>query len=171
MSAASPMPAAPGARRPAAARGRPRLVDEASRAAMLTALRVTVRTGLAGVWVRGRLPGGLVLLADPANVRQYRFARRIGVVGTDELRTALAAVRGGAVLVVYPEGRLLTSGPPAPLARGAAWSAAQGPARLCSAAVRVLHSGVPRVSVTNSCGSLVWSMIPNASSPMGQTER
>jgi 1-acyl-sn-glycerol-3-phosphate acyltransferase len=168
MSAVSPLPAAPGGHRPTAARGRPPLAGGTHSAAMLTALRVTVRAGLAGVWVRGRLPGGpvvwaanhhswwdpfiagallaaadrrIVLLADPANVRQYRFARRIGVVGTDELRTALAAVRGDAVLVVYPEGRLLPFGPPGPLARGAAWAAARAPARLCSVAVRVLIRG------------------------------
>lgn len=143
-------------------------MGEVSRAAMLAALRLTVRGGLAGVWVRGRLPAGpvvwaanhhswwdpfiagellasaglrMVLLADAANVSQYRFARHIGVVGTDELRTALAAVRGGAVLVVYPEGRLLPAGPPGPLAPGAAWCAARLPARLYSVAVRVLMRG------------------------------
>ena len=135
---------------------------------MLAALRLTVRGGLAGVWVRGRLPAGpvvwaashqswwdpfiatellagarrrTVLLADVANVRDYRFARRIGVVGTDEPRTALAAVRGGAVLVIYPEGALLAAGPPGPLAPGAAWVATRSPARLCSVAVRVLMRG------------------------------
>jgi 1-acyl-sn-glycerol-3-phosphate acyltransferase len=143
-------------------------MSEVSRPAMLAALRLMVRGGLAGVWVRGRLPVGpvvwaanhhswwdpfiagalltaaghrMVLLADVANVDRYRFARRIGVVGTDELRTALAAVRGGATLVVYPEGRLLPAGPPGPLAPGAAWSAARAPARLCSVAVRVLIRG------------------------------
>jgi len=63
------------------------------------------------------------------------------VVGTDEPRTALAAVRAGAVLVVYPEGRLVPDGPPAPLAPGAAWFAARAPARLCSVTVRVLMRG------------------------------
>ena len=133
-------------------------MSEVSRAAMLAALRLTVRGELAGVWVRGRLPadpvvwaanhhswwdpfiaGALltaaghrtVLLADVANVDRYRFARRIGVVGTDELRTALAAVRGGATLVVYPEGRLLPAGPPGPLAPGAAWFAARAPPTRC----------------------------------------
>jgi len=141
---------------------------EVRRSAMFAALRLTVRGGLAGVWVRGRLPAGpvvwaathhswwdpfiagalisgagrrLVLLADIANVRRYGFARHIGVVGTDEPRTALAAVRGGAVLVLYPEGRLLPAGPPAPLAPGAAWFAARAPARLCSVTVRVLMRG------------------------------
>lgn len=143
-------------------------MSDVRRAAMLAALRLTVRGGLAGVWVRGRLPAGpvvwaashhswwdpfiaaellagmdrrMMLLADVANVRQYRFARRIGVVGTDELRTVLAAVRGGAVLVIYPEGKLLPAGPPGPLAPGAAWAVARAPARLCSVAVRVLMRG------------------------------
>lgn len=147
--------------------GRP-LVPDARRPAMLAALRLTVRGGLAGVWMRGQLPAGpvvwaanhhswwdpliagelltgagrrMVLLADVANVRQYRFARRIGAVGTDELRTALAAVRSGTVLVIYPEARLLPAGSPGPLAPGAAWSAARAPARLCSVAVRVLMRG------------------------------
>jgi hypothetical protein len=50
-------------------------------------------------------------------------------------------VRGGAALVVYPEGRLLAPGCPGPLAPGAAWCAGQAPARLCSVAVRVLLRG------------------------------
>ncbi len=143
-------------------------MSEAGRSAMLAALRMTVRGGLADVWVRGRLPAGpvvwaanhhswwdpfiagtlltaaghrMVMLADVANVQRYRFARRIGVVGTDELRTALAAARGGATLVIYPEGRLLPAGPPGPLAPGAAWAAARAPARLCSVSVRVLIRG------------------------------
>lgn len=143
-------------------------MSETGRSAMLAALRMTVRGGLADVWVRGRLPAGpvvwaanhhswwdpfiagtlltaaghrMVMLADVANVQRYRFARRIGVVGIDELRTALATVRGGATLVVYPEGRLLPAGPPGPLAPGAAWAAARAPARLCSVSVRVLIRG------------------------------
>jgi 1-acyl-sn-glycerol-3-phosphate acyltransferase len=168
-------------------------MSDVRRAAMLAALRLTVRGGLAGVWVRGRLPAGpvvwaashhswwdpfvaaellagmdrrMVLLADVANVRQYRFARRIGVVGTDELRTVLAAVRGGAVLVIYPEGKLLPAGPPGPLAPGAAWAAARAPARLCSVAVRVLMRGrqYPEAYV-------VISEISAAGPPSGSTER
>ena len=73
---------------------------DAGRLAMLAALRLTVRSGLAGVWVRGRLPAGpviwaanhhswwdpfiagellagegrpMVLLADAANISRYRF--------------------------------------------------------------------------------------------------
>ena len=136
--------------------------------AMLTVLRFTVRRGLAGVWVQGQVPSGPavwaanhhswwdpflaaellagarrrpVVLMDPANLRKYRFARRLGVIGTDELRTGLVALRSGAVLVLYPEGRLLPAGQPGPLAEGAAWFAQRAPAALCSAAVRVLLRG------------------------------
>jgi 1-acyl-sn-glycerol-3-phosphate acyltransferase len=137
----------------------------ARRAAMRNALRFTVRTGLAGVWVRGRIPPGpavlaashhswwdpfialelaagarrrAVLLMDASSLDRYRFARRLGAIGTDEPRSGLAALRDGAVLVLYPEARLIPAGPPGPLAAGAAWFAQRAPARLCSAAVRVL---------------------------------
>jgi hypothetical protein len=145
-------------------------VADARRVALLAALRLTVRSGLAGVWVRGQLPAGpgrrTVLLADVANVAQYRFARRIGAIGTDELRTALTALRGGAVLVIYPEGELLPAGPPGPLAPGAAWAAVRAPARLCPVAVRVLMRGRQHaeayVSITE---------VGVAGSPAGITER
>jgi len=143
-------------------------VTDARRTALLAALRLTVRGGLAGVWVRGHMPAGPTVLAcnhhswwdpfvavelitrqrrqaallmDAGNLRRYRFARHLGAIGTDEPRSALAALRDGAVLVLYPETRLLPAGPPAPLAAGAAWFAQQAPARLCSAAVRVLLRG------------------------------
>jgi 1-acyl-sn-glycerol-3-phosphate acyltransferase len=135
---------------------------------MLAALRITVRSGLAGIWVRGRIPPGPTVLAanhhswwdpfiamelvagarrqaalvmDAGSLRRYRFARRLGALGTDEPRSGLAALRDGAVLVLYPEARLLPAGPPAQLAAGASWFAQRAPARLCSAAVRVLVRG------------------------------
>jgi 1-acyl-sn-glycerol-3-phosphate acyltransferase len=138
------------------------------RAALLAALRLTVRGGLAGVWIRGQIPAGPTVLAanhhswwdpfvclelaaqqrrraallmDAGNLRRYRFARHIGAIGTDEPRSGLAALRDGAVLMLYPEGRLLPAGAPAPLAAGAAWFAQRAPARLCSTAVRVLLRG------------------------------
>jgi hypothetical protein len=36
---------------------------------------------------------------------------------------------------------------------------------------RAASSAVRSMSVTSSCGSLVWSMMPKPSSPTGQTER
>ena len=143
-------------------------MTEVRRLALLAALRLTVRTGLAGVWVRGQIPAGpavlaanhhgwwdpfvaielaaqqrrqAILLMDAGALRRYRFVRRLGAVGDDEPRSGLAALRGGAVLVIYPETRLLPAGPPAPLAAGASWFAQRAPARLCSAAVRVLLRG------------------------------
>jgi len=138
------------------------------RAALLAALRLTVRSGLAGVWIRGEFPAGPTVLAachhswwDPfvalellarerrraallveaGNLRRYPFARHLGAIGTDQPRAALAALRDGAVLVLYPEARMVPAGPPAPLAAGASWFAQQAPARLCSAAVRVVLRG------------------------------
>jgi hypothetical protein len=135
---------------------------------LLTALRLTVRSGLAGIWVRGQIPVGPAVLAanhhswwdpfvavevvtrarrrptllmDAGQLHRYRFARPLGVIGADEPRSGLALLRDGGVLVLYPEGRLLPAGTPAPLAAGASWFARQAPARLCSAAVRVLLRG------------------------------
>lgn len=138
------------------------------RGALLMALRLTVRSGLAGIWVRGQIPAGptvlaanhhswwdpfvavevatqarrrTILLMDASQLRRYRFARHLGVIGTDELRSGLGVLRDGGILLLYPEGRLLPAGTPAPLAAGASWFARQAPARLCSAAVRVLLRG------------------------------
>jgi 1-acyl-sn-glycerol-3-phosphate acyltransferase len=134
----------------------------------LAAARFTVRRGLAGLWVQGSIPAGPTVLAanhhswwdpfialeltararrraallmDPASLRRYWFARGVGAIGTDEPRSGLAALRDEAVLVLYPEARLLPAGAPAPLAGGASWFARRGPARLCSAAVRVVLRG------------------------------
>ena len=141
---------------------------DARGAVLRTALRLTVRGGLAGIWVRGQIPAGPTVLAanhhswwdpfvavelvtlarrratllmDAGQLRRYRFARRLSVIGTDEPRSGLVVLRDGGVLVLYPEGRLLPAGPPAPLAAGASWFARRAPARLCSAAVRVLLRG------------------------------
>lgn len=143
-------------------------MTDVRRVALVTALRLTVRRELAGIWVRGEIPAGPAVLAanhhswwdpviavellvqqrrraavmmDAGNLRRYRFARHIGAIGTDEPRSGLAVLRDGAVLVLYPEARLLPAGPPAPLADGASWFAQQAPARLWSAAVRVLLRG------------------------------
>ena len=143
-------------------------MTDARRLALAAALRVTIRSGLAGVWVRGEIPAGPTVLAanhhswwdpmialellaqqrrrgavlmDAGNLGRYRFARHLGAVAADEPRSALAALRDGAVLLLYPEARLLPAGPPAPLAAGASWFAQQAPARLCSAAVRVVLRG------------------------------
>jgi len=127
-----------------------------------------VRAGLRGVWVDGDPPqgpavwaanhhswwdpfiahvlfrragrdGGLVM--DDDNLRAVGFLRRLGVVGTKELDTAVELIRRGRVVVMFPEGELLPAGPPGPLRRGAARLAVDAPASLLAAAVRVSVRG------------------------------
>ncbi len=135
---------------------------------MLAALRLTVRGGLAGVWVRGRLPAGPVVWAanhhswwDPFlasavldraarpacllmaqdNLARFGFARRLGVFGTGETRRGLSYLDTGRVLVIYPEGELRPAGPLGPLADGAAWFAHRAGVPLCAVGVRVVLRG------------------------------
>lgn len=136
-----------------------------------------VRGRLRGVWVRGALPSGPVVWAanhhswwDPFvadvlvraggrtigvvmaedGLNAFRFVRRLGVVGTTEVRAATKLVRDGHVLVVFPESEICPVGPPAALSRGAAWFAERSGAALVAAAVRVTVRGqeAPEAYVT-----------------------
>jgi 1-acyl-sn-glycerol-3-phosphate acyltransferase len=136
--------------------------------AMRQAVRLLVRRGLRGVWLRGAPPPGPFVWAanhhtwwDPFlamallhrlrrrygllmrqdNLERYRFARRLGVFGTAEHRHGLTALRRGRVLIIYPEGGMRPAGGPGELAEGAAWYAARAPAPLVAAAARVLLRG------------------------------
>lgn len=127
-----------------------------------------VRARMRGVWVRGAPPTGravwaanhhswwdpfvahaLVGLADreigvvmdDANLAGFTFLRRVGVLGTRELRAVGGEVRRGRVMVIFPEGELRPAGPPGPLARGAAWLAARADAELLSVGMRVTMRG------------------------------
>jgi 1-acyl-sn-glycerol-3-phosphate acyltransferase len=137
-------------------------------AAMRRALRLVVRRGLRGVWLRGRLPPGPFVWAanhhswwDPfvamvllhrshrcpcvlmlqRQLDRYPFARPLGVFGTAEPRRGLACLGEGRVLVIYPEGGLRPAGPPGELAGGAAWYATRAGVPLCAGAARVLMRG------------------------------
>ncbi|MBA2388996.1 MAG: 1-acyl-sn-glycerol-3-phosphate acyltransferase [Geodermatophilaceae bacterium] len=148
------------AARTAADGWRPRLVLSG----LHVAFEQLLRRGLRGVWLRGELPPGPIVLAANhhswwdafvllavlrqqnrrgallmagANLRRFPFLRRIGVLSTAELRSALAAVRGQQVLIVFPEGKLRAAGVPGPLLPGATWLAATAPATLAVAAIRV----------------------------------
>lgn len=127
-----------------------------------------VRRGLRGVFLRGQLPAGgcvwaanhhswwdgflaaavlrqqrraAALLMDGDNLSDYRFLTAIGVISTARPRQALASLREGRVLVIFPEGELRPAGPVAALAPGAAWLARQAPATLLPVAVRVAARG------------------------------
>ena len=127
-----------------------------------------VRRSLRGVWLRGPLPeGGFVwaanhhswwdafvavvvlwragrevtVLVDPLNVASFRFLRGLGVLGTNEMRTATTRLRDGHVVVIFPEGELGPATSPRPLMRGAAWLAETAPAPLAAVAVRLVMRG------------------------------
>lgn len=127
-----------------------------------------VRGGVRGVWVRGTLPEGPVvwaanhhswwdgfvavsllradardfaLLMDAENLEAFAFLRRGGAIGTANLRAAVAALRRGETVVVFPEAELLPPGPLGPVHSGAQWLARQAPATLVAVALRVINRG------------------------------
>lgn len=138
-------------------------------ATVKAALALLVRRNLAGVWVRGTLPrGGCVwssnhhswwdffvaaaalrsiartdvgVLMQPGNIGRPQLFRRVGVVGTDRLRTAASMVASGMVLVVFPEGELRNPGVLGPTRAGDQWIAASAGATVQVAATRVVLRG------------------------------
>ncbi|MDZ7799620.1 MAG: 1-acyl-sn-glycerol-3-phosphate acyltransferase [Trueperaceae bacterium] len=133
-----------------------------------TGFDVMVRRRLRGVWLRGELPGGgfvwaanhhgwwdafvavvmlwrrgrrVCVLVDPESLAQHGYLRHAGALGTHELRAALARLRAGEVVVIFPEGELRAAGPVGPLAGGAAWLARRAPAPLVAVATRVTLRG------------------------------
>jgi 1-acyl-sn-glycerol-3-phosphate acyltransferase len=127
-----------------------------------------VRQGLRGIWIRGTLPPSPVvwaanhhswwdgfvaaailkhcrrpacLLMDSANLADYRFLDAVGVVPANRPRHALGQLRGGRVLVMFPEGALRSPGSLGALAPGAGWFAQHAPADLVPVAVRVALRG------------------------------
>ncbi len=136
--------------------------------ALAAGLDQLVRRGLRGVWVRGDLVpspaiwaanhhswwDGFVtaavlsrhqraasLLMDAGNLAQYRFLRSMGVISAQRPRQALEALRGGRILIIFPEARLRPLGPLGPLAPGAAWFARQAPAPVMPVAIRLAMRG------------------------------
>lgn len=127
-----------------------------------------VHARMRGIWVRGDPPSGSSVWAanhhswwdpfvahallglagrdtgvvmDDANLAGFPYLRRVGVVGTRELRAAVGEVRRGRVMVIFPEGLLRPAGPPGPVARGAAWLAQRADAQLLSVGTRVTIRG------------------------------
>ena len=87
----------------------------------------------AALWSGGRR-GALVM--DSANLGRFGYLRRIGVVGTDELPAAIAALRAGEPLVIFPEGQLRAPGQVRDLKAGAAVLAARSGTPLLPVATR-----------------------------------
>jgi 1-acyl-sn-glycerol-3-phosphate acyltransferase len=127
-----------------------------------------LKGGLRGVWVRGEAPpGGAVwaanhhswwdgfvanavllhsghhpsLVMDADNLRQFSFLRELGALPADQPRTALAALRDGRTVIIFPEANLRPPGALGPVAPGASWLARRGGAPLVVAATRVVLRG------------------------------
>lgn len=81
------------------------------------------------------------VLMDAVNLGRRSLFEKVGVVGTDRLRSAQAMLQGGGVLVVFPEGELRPAGPVGPLHRGARWLADRTGADLRAVATRVVLRG------------------------------
>lgn len=133
-------------------------------------IRTQVRQGLAGVWVRGRLPeGGAVvapnhhswwdgyLLAELAwqshqplrvmmtapQLARFPFLQLIGARPPTQLRPLVRDARAGCWVVVFPEGAVQASGPLDKVQPGASWLATAAGVALVPVAVRVMMRGGP----------------------------
>jgi hypothetical protein len=128
-----------------------------------------LRGGLRGVWRRGALPppdGALwvanhhswwdgfvanavlrhaghrpALVMDADNLQTFRFLEDIGALPADQPRRALAALRDGRTVIIFPEGELRPTGPLGPVAAGATWLARRGAVPVVLAATRVVLRG------------------------------
>lgn len=145
------------------------LVNTGAEGALRGGLDQLVRRNLRGVWVSGELPSGpavwasnhhswwdffaaaaalraagrrdVGVLMDAVNVGRQGLFQQVGVVGTDQLRSAVTMLRDGAVLVVFPEGELRPAGPVAPVRPGARWLADRSGAELRAVATRAVLRG------------------------------
>ncbi|MFC5848384.1 lysophospholipid acyltransferase family protein [Deinococcus petrolearius] len=140
-------------------------------AAVRRSVRAGVRRELAGVYLRGPWPAGGAVLApnhhswwdgyvlrelawaagQPCRIMmterqlaRFPFLRRVGAIGTGELRSAVRAARAGAWVVVFPEGDIRPAGPPGHLQPGAAWLARQAGVPLVPVALRLALRGAER---------------------------
>lgn len=144
-------------------------VNSGAESALRGGIDQLVRRNLRGVWAAGELPSGACVwaanhhswwdffaaaaalrssgrrdvgvLMQAGNVGRQALFRQVGVVGTDRLRTAVAMLRDGLVLVVFPEGDLRPPGPVGPVRPGARWLADASGASLRAVATRVVLRG------------------------------
>ncbi|MEF2276933.1 1-acyl-sn-glycerol-3-phosphate acyltransferase [Deinococcus sp. YIM 134068] len=140
-------------------------------ALLRASIRRSVHSDLAGVWARGPLPpGGAVIapnhhswwdgyvmrevtwvlgvefrvLMTERQLARFPFLRRVGALGTSEVRAAVRAARAGAWVVVFPEGALQPVGPLRDVQPGAAWIARTAGVPLVPVALRVTLRGAQR---------------------------
>ena len=134
-------------------------------------IRRSLRTDLAGVYVTGPLPlGGAVLAPNHQSwwdgyllgelawqlghdcrvmmtgrqLARFPFLRRVGAIGTGEVRAGVRHAHQGGWVVLFPEGALQPPGPVGPLHPGAAWVARQADVSLIPVGLRVLVRGAQK---------------------------
>jgi 1-acyl-sn-glycerol-3-phosphate acyltransferase len=93
------------------------------------------------------------VLVDERTLRRYPFFRRVGALGTAELRAAVRHAAAGGWLFVFPEGRLSPPGPPAPFAPGAATLSRLAGAPVLPLAWRVVVRGEQYPEIYVRCGA------------------
>lgn len=147
-----------------------------------------VRAGVRGVFVRGEVPpGGLVwaanhhswwdgfapglalrrlgrrpgVVVERSSLDRFPLLRRLGAVGTDEIRRAVEHARREP-LVVFPEGELLPPDRLGPLRPGAAWIADRAGVPLLPVAVRAAVRGHAAPEVLVDVGA---ALPPGATTP------
>jgi 1-acyl-sn-glycerol-3-phosphate acyltransferase len=130
-------------------------------------IRRSLQRGLRGVWIRGQPPVGPAiyaanhhgwwdgylagfwlwsaglqpgLLMRAEQLQRFPLFRRLGAIGSGELRGALELLRSRP-LIIFPEGRILPAGPLGALAPGATWLAKQASVPLIPLAIRTALRG------------------------------
>lgn len=137
-------------------------------------IRLSLKRGLRGVWLVGDVPElptssfviaanhhswwdvylawlvseqldrPTIALMDPEQLERFPFFRQIGVLATDEIRTALRRLRAGEVLIVFAEGELRAVGPTGPLERGVDFFSRAAQVPVLPVAMRVTLRGAQK---------------------------
>jgi len=130
--------------------------------------RHTLQRGLRGVWAQGVPPAQACVLASnhhswwdsyllpvlfwnrkqpfrivvgERRLKEFIFFRHLDTVSASRPRDALAALRRGEVLIVFPEGELRPPGPLGPLNKGTVWFADKAGVPVVPVASRVAVRG------------------------------
>ncbi len=130
--------------------------------------RHTVHRGLRGVWVQGDLPGQACVLAGnhhswwdgyllpvlfwgagkpfkivvgERRLQEFSFFRYLDTVSASKPRDALATLKRGEVLIVFPEGELRGPGAVGELNKGTVWFAEKAGVPIVPVASRVVLRG------------------------------
>ncbi|MHA0039394.1 1-acyl-sn-glycerol-3-phosphate acyltransferase [Deinococcus sp. PESE-13] len=134
-------------------------------------IRRSLRAELAGVYVTGPVPSGGAVLAPnhqswwdgyllgelawqsgasfrvmmtERQLTHFPFLRRVGAIGTGEVRAAVRHARHGGWTIIFPEGALQPPGPLGELHPGAGWAARQAGVPLIPVGLRVLVRGAQK---------------------------